>query len=165
MRTAADIVVLGEQLRDKYKFAGRIPVKVDVGGIGGGVIDRLWQIKNSAPDEYAWMDIVSIAFGQPIKHKNYYDSTTYMMAVVKSLLNPYDEEGRPKDVELVLPNDNDLIGQLSSRKYMINERSKLIVESKKAMKARGLPSPDEADCILLLCVPLKNERSAGIGKK
>jgi hypothetical protein len=160
MRTAADIVFLGEELRDRYGFKGKIPIKVDDGGVGGGVIDRLRQIKRADPSTYWWMEILPVAFGQPIKHKYFSDSTTYMMSVVKTLLSPYDDDGNPKDIDLILPNDDDLIGQLSTRKYTINEKSKMIVESKKAMKARGLPSPDEADCVLLLCLPvsIKNDR-------
>ena len=146
MRTAADIALLGERLREEYKFNGPIPVKVDDGGLGGGVVDRLRQMKQNAPDRYSWLVIFPVIFGQPLKHKYFQDSTTYMMDVVKTLL---------KDKELILPNDNDLIGQLSSRKYSVNERNKLVVESKKAMKARGLPSPDEADCVLLCCLPVK----------
>lgn len=157
MRTAADIVLLGEQLRDKFKWTKPIPIKVDDGGVGGGVVDRLRQIKQGNPSQYAWMEIYPIAFGQLIKHKYYYDSTTYMMAVVKHLLTPIDDDGNPKEVELIIPNDNDLIGQLSSRKYTINERSKLVVESKKTMKAHGMPSPDEADCLLLLCLPIRRK--------
>ena len=155
MRTAADIVILGETLRDKYGFKGKIPIKIDDGGLGGGVTDRLRQIKRAEQDKYKWMEILPVLFGQTIKHKYYADSTTYMMSVVRDLLSPYDENGKPKEIELILPNDNDLIGQMSTRKYTMNERSKMIVESKKAMKARGLPSPDEADCVLLLCLPTK----------
>ena len=160
MRTAADIVFLGKMLREKYGYKSAIPIKVDDGGVGGGVVDRLRQIKRSEPSEYWWMEIFPVAFGQPIKHKHYYDTTTYMMSIVRSLLSPYDENGNAKDVEIIIPNDNDLIGQMSTRKYTINERSKMVVESKKAVKARGAPSPDEADCVLLICLPvtIKNDR-------
>lgn len=155
MRTASDIVLLGQTLRDKYNYSGRIPIKVDDGGVGGGVVDRLRQIKRSEPDKYKWLDIFPVAFGQPIKHKYYADSTTYMMAVVKSLLSTDEDSENYRKPELIIPNDSDLIAQLSCRKYTVNEKSKIVVESKKNMKARGLPSPDEADCLLLLCLPVK----------
>ncbi len=155
MRTASDIILLGQTLRDKYKFNDYISVKIDDGGVGGGVVDRLRQIKKSEPDKYDWLDIFPVIFGKPIKHKYYADSTIYMMSVVKSLLSPADDNGNQKETELILPNDSDLIAQLSCRKYTVNEKSKMIVESKKTMKARGLPSPDEADCVLLLCLPVK----------
>ena len=79
-------------------------------------------------------------FGQRIKHKYYHDSTTYMMSVVKNLLQPYDEEGNRKPVELILPDDDDLVAQLSGRKYGLTEASKIKIESKDAVKKRGQPS-------------------------
>ena len=160
MKTAAKIVQLGEELRAKQKFDGIIPIKVDDGGVGGGVVDRLRQIKKSNPTYYYWMRIIPVAFGRPINHRYYHDSTTLMMSIVKTLLQPFDEDGKAKPVELIIPNDSELIAQLSCRKYELNERSKIVVESKKAMKARGLPSPDEADCLLLLCLPVNTEKKA-----
>ncbi len=155
MKTADDIVILGEGLVRRYRRTEPIPIKIDDSGVGGGVTDRLRQIKRSDPDRFWWMEIYPVQFGKRIKHKYYYDSTTYMMAVVKSLLQPFDENGRPKPVELILPNDNELRAQLSCRKYGLTEQSKIKVESKEDMKKRGLPSPDEADCVLLLCLPVK----------
>ena len=37
----------------------------------------------------------------------------------------------------------------------LKEASKIKIESKDAVKKRGQPSPDEADCVLLLCLPVK----------
>lgn len=45
MKTADDIIVLGEELVRRYKLTRPIPVKVDDGGVGGGVVDRLRQVK------------------------------------------------------------------------------------------------------------------------
>lgn len=156
MKTADDIILLGEQLVRQYKLKDPIPVKVDDGGVGGGVVDRLRQVKRLNPQRFWWMEVYPVKFGERIRHKYYHDTTTYMMAIVKKLLSPFDEEtGKPKPVELVLPNDDDLVGQLSGRKYELTEASKIRIESKEAVKKRGLPSPDEADCILLLCLPVK----------
>ena len=155
MRTAADCVFLGETLRKTYGYDKKIPLKIDVGGIGAGVVDRLRQIKRGNPNHYWWMEIIPVDFGLTLKRGPYHDSTTYMMAVVRELLSPIDEDGNKKDVDLILPNDNDLIAQLSTRKFDMTEKNKLKVESKKEMKKRGLPSPDEADCVLLCCLPVK----------
>lgn len=159
MKTADDIVMLGEELVARYKLTvaegDPIPVKVDDGGVGGGVVDRLRQMKRNNPEKLWWLDIYPVKFGQRISHKHYYDTTTYMMAVVKNLLQPHDEEGKPKPVELILPDDNDLVAQLSGRKYALTDQSKIRIESKEAVKKRGQPSPDEADCVLLLCLPIK----------
>lgn len=165
MKTADDIVILGEELVQRYKLAEPIPVKIDDGGVGGGVVDRLRQIKKNDPERFWWLEVYPVKFGQRIKHKFFYDSTTYMMSVVKRLLQPFDEEGRPKPIELILPDDNDLVAQLSGRKYGLTDQSKIRVESKDAMKKRGMPSPDEADCVLLLCLPVKPPKKKKGAKK
>ena len=166
MKTADDIVMLGEMLVQRYRLSpdvdDPIPVKVDDGGVGGGVVDRLRQMKRNAPEKLWWLEIYPVIFGQRIKHKHYHDSTTYMMSVVKKLLQPYDEDGHKKPVELILPDDDDLVAQLSGRKYGLTETSKIKVESKDAMKKRGRPSPDEADCVLLLCLPVKPPKKKGV---
>ncbi len=164
MKTADDIILLGEQLVQKYHITQPIPVKIDDGGVGGGVVDRLRQIKRNQPERFWWLEIYPVKFGQRIKHKHYYDSTTYMMAVVKKLLQPYDEQGNQKAIELILPNDDDMVAQLSGRKYFITENSKIRIESKKDMKKRGRSSPDEADCVLLLCLPVKPPKKREVRK-
>lgn len=155
MKTADDIVQLGQELVSKYHPTDPIPVKIDDGGVGGGVVDRLRQIKRNDPERFWWLEVYPVKFGQKIRHKYYDDSTTYMMSVVKHLLAPYDEHGQQKPVQLILPDDDDLVAQLSGRKYYITEQSKIRIESKDAVKKRGQPSPDEADCILLCCLPVK----------
>ncbi len=166
MRTAADIAFLGQTLVDKCRYQHKIAVKIDDGGVGGGVVDRLRQIKRSNPAQYWWMEIIPVKFGVRIKHKYFYDSTTYMMNAVRELLSPFDDDGKPKPVELILPDDNDLVGQLSTRKYSMTDNSKIKIESKDDVKKRGLPSPDEADCVLLLCLPVVlKDRKKGDGKR
>lgn len=164
MKTADDIIMLGEELVQRFKLTDPIPVKVDDGGVGGGVVDRLRQIKRNNPERFWWLEIYPVKFGQRIKHKHYYDSTTYMMSVVKKLLQPFDDNGLSKPVELILPDDDDLVAQLSGRKYFVTENSKIRIESKEAMKKRGRPSPDEADCVLLLCLPVKPPKRKGVRK-
>lgn len=162
MMTADDIIACGEMLVKKYNWTDTIPVKVDDGGVGGGVVDRLRQIKRNQPERFKWLDVIPVKFGQRIKHKYYHDSTTYMMSIVKKLLSTRNEDdGTEKPCELILPNDNDLIAQLSTRKYEMTETSKIKIESKKDVKKRGQHSPDEADCLLLLCLPVKTKTYTG----
>lgn len=162
MTTADDIVMLGKQLVARYKLTPSnddpIPVKIDDTGVGGGVTDRLKQLKKHYPEEFWWLEVHPVVFGKKIKHRYYDDSTTYMMGVVKSLLAPHDVDGRPKPVELILPDDGDLVAQLSCRKYYLVENGKMRVESKKVMKERGLPSPDVADSVLLACLPISRPK-------
>ena len=55
-------------------------------------------------------------------------------------------------------------GRLSGRKYSLTEASKIKIESKKEVKKRGQPSPDEADCVLLLCLPVKPPKRKEVKK-
>lgn len=159
--TVSMIALLYKQLRDKYKFKGQIGVKIDDGGVGGGVTDQLKAWKRSEPALYENMEIIAVNFGMPVKHRYYADSTTYMMGVVRDLIAPYDDSGHKHDPEIILPNDDDLIGQLSCRKYEFLANGRQKVESKQDMKDRGLTSPDEGDCILLVCLPMTYKKKGG----
>ena len=80
MKTADDIILLGEQLVMKYHLMPEndspIPVKVDDSGVGGGVVDRLRQIKRNNPERFWWLEVYPVNFGQRIKHKYYHDGSS-----------------------------------------------------------------------------------------
>lgn len=159
--TVGNIVMLYKQLKERYRYKGQIGIKIDDGGVGGGVTDQLRALKRANPQIYEDMEIIAINFGVPIKHRYFADSTTYMMGVVRDLIAPYDEAGNEHSPEIILPNDDDMIGQLSCRKYEFSPNGKQKVESKQDMKDRGLTSPDEGDCILLVCLPMTYKKKGG----
>lgn len=156
--TAAEIVNLYRKIRKEYQYTGTVNIKIDDGGVGGGVVDQLKRLKKSNENEYKNLEIIPVHFGQKIKHKFYDDTTTFMMSIVRDLIAPFDRDGKPHKCELILPDDADLMGQLSCRKYEFLPNTKQRVESKKDMKERGLSSPDEADSVLLACLPVKKRR-------
>lgn len=159
MDTAENLVFLGNTLRYKYKYKGIVVFKIDDTGVGGGVTDRLMQKQKNDPDRYGWFKVVPVQFGKKTNQFRYYDDTTsYMMGVLKELVSKYDTDGNKKDCILRLPNDDDLIGQASSRKYFMTDSSKIRVESKKDMKKRGVSSPDELDAVLLAVLPVKRKK-------
>lgn len=172
MKTADDIMLLGMELVDKYGLKPRrnrdgsiaeeqpnaIPVKIDDGGVGGGVTDRLKRVREDNPEDYWWLDVYPIKFGQKIaRHKFYDDTTTLMFYNLKKLLMDHDEDGRKKAIGAILPDDEDLVAEISCRKYKMTEKGKIRIESKEDMKKRGLPSPDTADSILLCYWPVKKK--------
>lgn len=161
--TTGTIARLYKELKQRFQFKGQIGVKVDDGGVGGGVVDQLRNLRRSEPAVFGDMVILPVNFGVPIKHRHYADSTTYMMGVVRDLIAPYDDFGHPHTPEIILPDDSDLIGQLSCRKFEFGSNAKQKVESKQDMKDRGLSSPDEGDCILLVCLPLNYKKKGGKG--
>jgi hypothetical protein len=54
---------------------------------------------------------------------------------------------------IILPNDPELIAQLTSRRGWPDSKGRLQLESKADMRSRGLPSPDRADAVLGTMLP------------
>lgn len=150
MRTASDTIMICKKIRDKYQYTNKIIVKIDDTGLGGGVTDRLLQIKKE--ESLEWLEVIPVNFSKGIKHKYYADITTYLWSVVRDLLG-FKENEEDGDCQLILPDDNELIAQFSVRKYEITSKTKIKIESKKEMKARGIKSPDRADAVALACMP------------
>lgn len=145
-------------VKDYYKsyLKAKIFIIVDEIGVGGGVIDLLGELLET---EYKYLadrvEVIACNVSRPSRSKKYADMTTFLWGTVRTLL---------ENEEIKVPNDNDLIGQISSRKYEVLSNGKLQVESKKKMKARGLKSPDRADALVLACIPIRldlEDRSEG----
>jgi hypothetical protein len=47
------------------------------------------------------MEILPVIFGQPIRHRYYHDSTTYMMGIIKDLIAPFDDDGKEHKPEVL----------------------------------------------------------------
>ncbi len=145
MRTVGDIVKHYRYLTEKYPdYSGPIEVNIDDTGLGGGVTDRLSEVKKEENLNRLIINPVNFSAAVPDKKaaKEYNDITTYAWGRLREMLREND---------IVLANDNELVGQLSSRKYTITSSGKLAVEPKKEMKKRGLSSPDRADAVALSC--------------
>lgn len=67
VRTAHEIALLGCSLVDKYHLETAIPVKIDDGGVGGGVTDRLREIKRGDPDRFWWLSVIPVKFGERMR--------------------------------------------------------------------------------------------------
>ena len=69
------------------------------------------------------------------------------------------------DEMILLPDDAELASQLSLPRYMKLESGKIQIESKKALKTRGIDSHDHADALVLTYAPAKpvarNNSTAG----
>lgn len=58
-----------------------------------------------------------------------------------------------EDIIALMHDDKDLTAQISLPKWGKNERGRIILESKEALKRRGIPSPDFADALALTFAP------------
>jgi hypothetical protein len=108
-------------------------VTVDDTGLGGGVTDRLREL------------------GYPVLAVNFSQKPTdpmHFRAIRDEIFWNLRELFRSD--EIVIPNNDNLLAQLSAIKYKINPRNgRIEIENKDEMKKRGLSSPDEADSLAI----------------
>lgn len=112
-------------------FAAGGKINVDDTGVGGGVTDRLRRIgANVQPINFG---------GSPMDKKKYPDIISEMWFNLAGII---DKAG--------LPNDPELLAELSSRHYKYTPDERRKVESKEEYKRRtGRRSPDMADAMIL----------------
>jgi len=132
MWIAGEVKMIAESMPWKH-----IIVNVDVVGVGSGVVDRLVELKFLGEIKCKSIEIVGVNNGEKAKDPLYVNVGTEMWWKMKGLI---------KDIQI--PNDNDLIAQLSGRKYKMLSKQ-VAIEPKADMKKRGLQSPDRADGIIL----------------
>lgn len=137
MTTAGHVIKLAKELMLEYGRPSCV-VKIDDDGVGGGVTDRLREI---IQEESLYIDVIDCHNGgKALNPENYENWGSESWATIRELLH---------DGEIQIPNDEDLIGQLSTRKYKVTSKGKIRLESKEEMKKRGLRSPDRADALVL----------------
>lgn len=164
-------VIMIKQFAREYLQAV-IRVKVDCDGLGVGVYDNLYEMKDKIMDE-VWEErckkaglnpsnpehgmecekiprldlrIEECHFGGAGGKVDEEDPVEYSNStgIMWGTVRKFLQEGR-----LQLPNDDVLFSQLSNRKYIVNKDGKLEMERKEAMKKRGVSSPDIADALAL----------------
>jgi hypothetical protein len=140
-RLAGEVALLVKDIR-RGGYAGKITVRVDETGIGASVYDQL-----ALEADALGIDLVAVNFGGK-GDEDHYNTAAALWGEMKRLLP-----------ELHLPDDDDLVAQLSCRKYGLTPDGKIRLEEKTAMKKRGISSPDRADAVALaLCdPPLRSE--------
>lgn len=146
-------------LKDFPEYRGKIYVNIDDTGLGGGVTDRLREVKRE--QKLHRLFVIPINAAEKIETdtkegkdaaEHYNNLTTHMWATLKDLLS---------NKEIVLEDDAETVAQLSSRKYFMASNGKVELESKKEMKKRGLSSPDRADAAALSVYLGKIKRYTG----
>lgn len=119
-----------DKVEEFANYDKSILIKVDDTGVGGGVSDDL--IRRG-------YNVMPINFGakptEPDKYPNLISEAWFYMA---SIID-----------QIQLKQDNDLLMELSSRKWVMDSKGRRGVESKESYKKRGYRSPDKADATIL----------------
>ncbi len=148
MATVGDIVVqYRKAVKEFPEYKGRIYVNIDDTGLGGGVTDRLKEVKREQKLDRLFVIPINAAEKIETDTKegkeaadHYNNLTTHMWAVLRELL---------ENKQIEIEDDSETFAQLSTRRYFMASNGKLELESKKEMKKRGVTSPDRADAAAL----------------
>lgn len=139
-----------------------IKVYVDVIGVGAGVADRLRElgvpvvdvnVAESAPYRDNAVDGGVDAQGKTLRDYVWLEMERWLR------LDEPSFEGIDKDIA------EDLAGELCSVRYSLDSTGRLIIESKDAMKKRGLRSPDLAECLVMTFAPDSSGEVASAGRR
>jgi hypothetical protein len=113
-------------------------VRIDGAGIGGPIIDRVWELRDLEKADYNIVEMMG--GGAPEEPKEHYNARAMWWDNFRYAL----QEGR---VDLD-PEDEKLTDELMSVRYKFSTRQSMVIESKDDMRKRGLKSPDFADAVI-----------------
>ena len=124
MATVGDIVKEFKKIYREYsKYEGKVYVQIDDTGLGGGVTDRLKEVRKE--QKLYKMQIIPINAAEKIETdtaagkdaaEKYNNLTTAMWASMRDLLD---------NKQIVIEDDEQTVGQLSSRKYTMTSNGML----------------------------------------
>lgn len=133
MATTGNIVIHIKQLeREGFE----VIVNIDDTGVGGGVTDRLRELESQGEFNAS---ILAVNNGATAFDKAHYaNKGTELWMLLKEGIKDYK-----------LPDDEDLVGELTTRKKIIESNGSVRLQSKKDITTKGRLSPDTADAITL----------------
>ena len=124
---------------DKYPDKTHYIFNVDDSGVGGGVTDNINRLVREKIFGSKTVTVNPVNNGGRVRDKKQYGSvTSEMWGYVRDNIE-----------EMCLPDNKDLTGQLSVRKFTMDTKARILLESKKQMKQRKISSPDNADAFVL----------------
>ena len=112
-------------------------IVVDEIGIGAGVLDRLKELG---------LPVKGINVSRPARRQ----PKTYANLRAEGYFHLRDLFAQGL---ITIPDDPELAGQLASLRHKFKSAGQLCIEGKDEAKARGIPSPDKADALMLAFLP------------
>ncbi len=132
-----DTMTLASRVAESYLHHRADAVFVDGGGVGGGVVDRLRQLR---------VPVIEVQFGA--KSDNNFGSVESGIQYANKRAEIW---GSTKEWLTVgaIPDLPDLVAGLTAPEYGFKPTGEILLESKDAMRKRGVSSPDLADALAL----------------
>lgn len=132
MRTTGEVV-------RRVREAGATEARVDVVGIGAGVVDRLEELHRAGE-----MPARVVSFGSGERARDPERFANLRAEGYWTLRERYEAADIEQD-----PSDAELAAQLSGIRYKVDSRGRTLIESKDEARRRGVGSPDRADTAMM----------------
>jgi len=127
METAGRLIAFARKVKAEL-------IKVDVTGVGAGVVDRLKE---------QGYPLVGVEFGgRPIERDRFENKSAEMWWNLAEMLQKGEAWGP-------VFKDRNVVRDLTGRKYSYTSSGRVKLESKEQMRKRGVPSPDWGDAVAL----------------
>lgn len=110
-------------------------IKIDEIGVGGGVVDRL--------KEQHYNAIGIMVSRAALDTEHFANLRAEIWWNLRMLLDPKSNKN------IILPNDDELLADLSSVQFKYNSRGQIAIEEKEEMKKRTNRSPDRGDAVAI----------------
>lgn len=156
MWTTGEVLERAETLHTRYPDVPHIVVNIDDTGLGGGVTDRLQEIVDERGLGWLIVNPVNAAAKVPEVRRDDDDKEEVEVIAAPADMTAYmwkNMRDMMEEKRVQMDKDDELAGQMSTRKYSITSNGKIKLESKEDMKKRGFDSPDRADSIALALYP------------
>jgi hypothetical protein len=138
-----DTVYVANAIWDMADRDWKVVIKCDVGGLGAGVVDKLRELG---------ANVVEINFGGSPRDQKRFTSIADEMYF--TFAEKLDEVG--------IPDDPDLMQELSGRLYGYDKLGRRKIETKDDYKKRFGKSPDKADAVVM-CFYTDYKRGSNVG--
>ena len=127
-----DTMRLADEVRDIAETLGVPAVFVDETGVGGGVVDRLQQLR---------VPVYGVEGGGKANRSSQFENLRAETF--------WEVARRLREREMSLPPDNELAAQLLAMRYEVSSAERIRLDSKPQLRRKGVASPDRADALAL----------------
>ena len=134
-----DTMTVANRTHEKMEEDPEATAVVDVVGVGGGVVDRLRELKH---DVHAFNGSTRTEMRTKDNEFGFSNQRSASWWNMRELLNP-------KDSLVVFPDDEYLIADLAAPKWRVAVGAKIVVEEKAETKKRLKRSPDTGDSVVM----------------
>jgi len=139
----SDLMFLAAEVANVFNSLNASIVMVDSGGVGGGVVDRLRQLR---------IPVVEVDFSSKPDATNEIESGikyANKRAEIWGAVRDWLGTGSIPSLTMTTTTGKvvSLVDELAGPMYGLNSREAILLESKKDMRSRGVPSPNIADAL------------------